>query len=266
MTREYYFIASLLPPLEIGHVPTLGSVELKDLLSINLAEEDLNYVKSFLRLIDFENMRALWAGEPFDPRGNVGEEEMQEAIANRAWPDGEEFPEYLQDFLIKFHSKEDRLKHYSFLIGQFFNYEVENAPEGFVRDFFAFQREMRLVMVGFRAKKSGKNVAEELQYEDSTDPIVAQILAQRDSKSYEPPFEYKELKPIFDEFGDSPIELHKQLIAYQFNHIVELWGGDLFTINRILNYMARLFLVEHWLELDIRKGMQVIDTIERQIL
>ena len=261
---EYYFLASLLPPLEIGRVPALGFAELKELLRANLTKSDRGRVEQFLRIIDLENLRSFWAKEPFDPRGNVTEEEMEQALLDVQWPVGEEFASYIQDYLDKYHTSEERLLHFSWLMGQFFLDQMERQ-EGFVRDFFQFQREMRLVMLGFRAKKVGKDVAVELQFEDATDPIVAQILAQKDANTYEPPFEYKELKPIFEEFGENPYGLHKAIYAYQFDHIIELWGGEIFTLDRILNYMARLLLVEKWQELDVQKGIEVIDTIEKGI-
>jgi len=261
---EYYFLASLLPPLEIGHVPGLGFPELKELLRTNLSTSDQGRVRQFLRLIDLENLRSYWAKEPFDPRGNVNAEEMEQALLDVQWPIGDEFPPFLQDYLDKYHTDEDRLKYFYILMSQFFELHMEQET-GFLKDFYIFQREMRLVMVGFRAMKLGKDVAVELQYEDSTDPIVAQILAQKDAKVYEPPFEYKELKPIFEEFGDAPLDLHKAINEYQFNHIIELWGGEIFSLDRILNYMARLILCERWLELDVQKGIQVIDTIEKDI-
>lgn len=261
---EYYFLASLLPPLEIGHVPSLGFPELKELLSNNLTKEDQLRVRRFLRLIDMENLRSFWANEPFDPRGNLNREEMEQALFNLQWPIGDEFPLFLQDYLNKYHTNEERLQHFPLLMSQFFELHMENET-GFLKDFYTFLREMRLVMVGFRAKKIGRDVAVELQYEDPADPIVAQILAQKDAKTYEPPFEYKELKPIFEEYGDSPQELYKAVNEYQFNQIIEIWGGEIFTLDRILNYMARLTLVERWLELDVQKGIQVIDTIEKEI-
>ncbi len=261
---EYYFIASLLPPLEIGHVPGLGFPELKELVRINLTDVDQRRVWRFLRFIDLENLRSFWAKEPFDPRGNLNSHEMEQALLDFQWPNGEDFPLFLQDYLNKYHSNEDRLEYFPLLMSLFFQYQMEDQ-EGFLKDFYNFQREMRLVMVGFRAKKLGRDVAVELQYEDATDPIVAQILAQKDAKVYEPPFEYKELKPIFEEYGDSPQDLHKAVYTYQFNHIVELWGGDIFTLNRLLNYVARLILCERWLDLDVQKGIQVIDTIQKEI-
>ncbi|MFZ0566312.1 MAG: DUF2764 family protein [Chlamydiales bacterium] len=262
--KEYYFLASLLPSLEIGHVPSLGFKELKTLLEANLNDQDKIRTRRFLRLIDLENLRAYWAQEPFDPRGNVGLEAMEQALATAQWPVGEEFAPFLQDYLDKYTSNEERLKYFPFLMSTFFQ-RISEEEHGFLKDYFAFQREMRLVMVGFRAKRLGKNLDVELQYEDATDPVVAQILAQKDAKVYEPPFEYKELKPIFEEFIDSPIDLYKTVYEYQFNHIIELWGGELFTIDRILTYMARLILVERWLELDMQKGIAVLDEIERNI-
>ncbi|NGX60725.1 MAG: hypothetical protein K940chlam9_00193 [Chlamydiae bacterium] len=262
---EYYFLASLLPPLEIGHVPALGFPELRVLLEQNLSQGDKEKVVQFLRILDLQNLRAYWAGEPLDPRANVTTpEEMEQALLDVQWPVGEEFPDYLRDYFEKYHTNEDRLAHFPLLMGQFFAYHIEHDKR-FVQDYYRFQREMRLVETGFRAKKLGKDLSYELQYEDPKDPIVAQILAQRDARTYEPPFEYKELKPIFEEFGDSPQDLHKALYEYQFAQIIELWGGELFALDRILNYMARLILVERWLELDVQKGIQVIDKIEKDV-
>lgn len=261
---EYFFLTSLLPPLEIGHVPTLGFSEFKTLMNESLSRKDLEKVRDFLHLIDLENLRAFWADEPFDPRGNYTPDQTSQALMDYAWEGGEPFPSYLTDFLEKYRGTKERLQHFPLLMTRFFEYEMGHT-QGFVREYLAFQRELRLVMLGFRAKKLGKNVAEELQYEEGSDPLVAQILAQGDGKTYEPPFEYKELKPIFEAYSNSPLELHKALYEYQFGHIIEMWGTEPFTIDRILNYLARLILVERWLELNVQKGIQIVDRIEKEI-
>jgi Protein of unknown function (DUF2764) len=262
--NDYYFLASLLPPLEIGHVPALGFQELKQLMDSNLTKGDLSKVETFLSQIDLENIRALWAEEPLNSRGNWTKHQLEEALIHLSWLNDAPFPFYLIDYLEKYRSREERLSHFPLLISQFYSHMIENE-EGFLRHYFEFQRELRLVMVGFRAKKWGRDIAAELQYEDSSDPIVAQILAQKDAPNYEPPFEYKELKPIFDAYADSPWELNRALYEYQSRHIIELWGNEPFTIDRILNYLARLILVERWLELDVQQGILVVDSIEKEI-
>lgn len=262
--KEYFFLASLLPQLEIGHVPTLGYDELRQLLDVNLSSGDLRIVKEFLRHIDFENIRAYWANEPLDPRGNLTRDEIEQALLDLSWPSDEEFPLFFIDFLQKYHSNEERLKNFQQLLSAFFDDQVEKQ-EGFLQEYFQFQKEWRLVILGFRAKVLERDIAKELQYEDVTEPFVAELLAQKDAKVYEPPFEYKDLKPVFEAHKDSPIELHKALYEYQFNHMIELWGGELFTIDRILNYMARLIIVERFNELDMQAGIEVIDAIERNV-
>ena len=262
--KEYFFLAALLPQLEIGHVPAIGMEELRELLRVNLSTEDLLQTKTLLRQIDVENFRALWAKEPLDPRGNLSASSLEQALLNRSWSDEEEFPDYLNDYLDKYHTEADRISHFQYLLAAYFVDEVQKNS-GFLSEYFAFQHEWQLVMVGFRAKKLGKDIAKELQFEDSGDPIVAQILAQKDAPTFEPPFEYKELRQLFEEHTSHPLDLHKALYTYQFDQIIERWGEAIFSIERILNYMARLILVERWLELDVQKGISVIDKIEEGV-
>ncbi len=262
--KEYYFLAALLPQLEIGHIPALGMSELKELLYVNLIGQDWLLTKRFLRQIDMENFRAFWRKEPVDSRGNLSRDEIGKALIDQAWSETEEFSDYLVDYLNKYQEDAERVAHFHRLFVDYLADEIE-SNEGFLKEYFTFQREWQLVIVGFRAKKMGRDIAAELQFEDASDPVVAQILAQKDAPTYEPPFEYRELRPLFEEHLQSPMELHQALYAYRFQEIVERWGEELFTIERMLNYMARLILVEKWLELDIQKGIAVIDKIEKGV-
>jgi hypothetical protein len=107
-------------------------------------------------------------------------------------------------------------------------------------------------------------VAAELQFEDPDDEIVAQILAQKDAKTYEPPERYSDLKALFEEHYDAPMELYQGLCEYRFEKIVQMYGIDVFSIDRILAYLARLIIVEKWLDLDKKKGIQVVDAIVKE--
>ncbi|MCB1180411.1 MAG: DUF2764 family protein [Chlamydiia bacterium] len=261
---EYYFLASLLPELQIGHVPGLGYAALKPLLIANLNKKDLAKTKKFLHIFDYDNLRALWVGDVFDKRGNFTKIELEQALIDLGWPDGQDFPDYLVDYLGKYQKNEERAKNYFILVSRFLQEQLEKE-EGFLQELFQFEKEFRLILIGFRAKKLGRKLSVELQYEDSTDSIVAQILAQKDSKGYEPPFEYHETKFIFDDYGDHPIELHKACLKYRFAKYVELCGSAIFSIDRILGYIARLLLVEKWIELDIQMGVEIIDDIVREV-
>ncbi|MCH9608952.1 MAG: hypothetical protein S4CHLAM45_03070 [Chlamydiales bacterium] len=262
---EYFFLASLLPELEIGHLPPLGLSELRELIEVNIhSDDDRLKVKELLRQVDYENFRAFWAKEPFELRGNFSRDEIEQALFDYSWPNDEEFPLFLIDYLNRYHSDEERLANFQTLLSQFYEEQIERT-EGFLKDYYTFQKQWRLVILGFRAKQLNRDLGVELQYEDVGEPFIAEILAQKDAKVYEPPFEYKDLKPLFEAHLEDPLQLHKALYEYQFNHMIEFWGGDLFTIDRILNYMARLIIVERFNELDMQKGIEVIDQIERNV-
>lgn len=261
---QYYFLASLLSTLEIGHRPALPMGELKELLAINLTSEDLEKVKELFSLIDLHNFRALLAGEPLDPFGNYNQEALEFALLHGVYPDGEPLPSSIAEYFDQYPTKEQRLTHFSLLEQRFFAEKIATT-NAFLHRYFAFEREWRLVMIGFRAKKMGRNLDAELQYEESSDPLVAQILAQKDARTYDPPFEYKELKPLFERDEERPLALHRALEEYRFREVQELYGGDSFSIDRILGHLARLYLVEKWLQMDVSRGLEVIEAIERKI-
>lgn len=255
---NYYYLASALPELQIGYPPDINFKAMDALMRDNLTKEDYRSVAVLRLYYDIQNMRAFWMGEEIDSRGMYNEVDLEESLVTRLG-----LPEYVYAFLEKYDSKESRLKHFPALVTAYFTEESLNA-EGFLREYLTFERELRIVMLGFRAKKMGRDVTAELQYEDPQDEIVAQVLAQKDSKTYEPPSRYSDLKAIFDQYFDEPLKLHQAICEYRFHKIEGMYEIDMFSIGRILAYLAQLIIVEKWLELDKKKGLEVIDTIVKE--
>ncbi len=255
MATNYYFLGSLLPDLQIGIPPEIDFNELTFLFSTNLEKSDFEKVRVIRRYYDIQNIRSFWRKEPLSYRGNHDSVALEDALLTQS-----ALPGYVFEFMQKYDSTKDRLHHFAFLLASYFKTEIEHA-DGFLFDYLTFQRELRLVLTALRSKKLGRDIMVELQYEDIDDELVRQIIAQRDAKDYDPPEHFSELKPLFDEHSEQPLELHKALVEFQFQKVDELLGIDFFTINRILAYMVKLIFVEKWLELDKKKGMQLVDTI-----
>ncbi len=92
------------------------------------------------------------------------------------------------------------------------------------------------------------------------------MLAQKDAKSFEPPEKYQELKFIFEKYGECSIGVERAIDEYRFNYIDQLVDmADGFSINHILAYMAQLIIVQKWFALDKKKGIEIIDTIVKEI-
>lgn len=255
---NYYFLGTLLPDLRIGEPPEIGFLELDRLMKENLSEKDYEKTKTLRNIYDIANLRAYWKGESFDPTGNLTATELEEALATRT-----KLPAYIFDFIDKYPTDEERLQHYPELLSNFYRYAIKDSS-GLFRYFLTLEREVRLIMVAFRAKKLGRDIYKELQYEDPNDEIVAQILAQKDAPTYEPPEKYQDIKVLFQHYYDDPIELQKALIDYRFSKIDEKLNIELFSIDRILAYMIEVIMVERWMQMDKQKGLKIVDSMMKE--
>lgn len=255
MTKKYYFLGIAIPEVQIGVEPEITFSQFWEMLKLNLSDRDLKKAKAVRFLDDIYNIKAYWLGDKLDPHGNLNSQELEEMLLQ-----GENTPQFILDYLQKYEGDEDRLKYFSALVAGYFQYEIPRV-DGFLKQYLEMEREIRLLFVGFRAKLLGRDLFRELQFEDPNDDFVAQILAQKDTKEFEPPVAYTELKPVFEKFNAEPLKLHQALLEYKFNKIEEILGYDKFSIDRILGYMIQLMMAEKWFALDHEIGTKIIDRL-----
>ncbi len=254
--RQYYFVVPSLPPLSMHDRPEITFDELMTRLEISLSKSDLEKVKVLRLFVDICNIRALFMEEDIDPRGNLNEKELDEALLVHAM-----LPPYVFEFLDQFERVRDKIKNFSGLIALYFNTEIPKST-GFLKGYLTFERESRLVLVALRSKQLGRDVAKELQFEDPTDPLVAQILAQKDSDSYDPPAEYSDLKELIASCYNDPWLENKAFAEYRFKKIGEIAEAKLFSVDQILAYVAQLMIIEDLIQLDALKGNMILDTFK----
>lgn len=235
---DYYFVGTYLADLEFGKEPEISFAEFETLLKDNLTPKDYQHVHVLRLLIDIENLRFFWKEKELDKRGNFNEQELDQAILSRGV-----LPIWLDDFLDEFESTEAKLKNFSRIWAAFFKHEIPKN-KSFLKSYLNFEYELRLVLTAYRAKKLGRDIVKELQFEDLEHPLVQQILAEKDVKSYTLPSEYEELAQILQVSGDEPDLLAPALDAYRFKKIEEIEGLETFSLDRLLAYMAQLFLIE----------------------
>lgn len=250
---NYYFLAPSLSPLKLGEKGDVSFEELIWRCQMNLTKKDQKKMTAFRRYIDLNNIRYLFLEESIDGRGNLSEKDLDESLLVK-----DTLPEYVFDFLDQYDSMAEKLRYFPGVFSLFFKEESENQ-EGFLKLYFAFEREWKLVMLAIRAKEQARGIVEELQFEDFSDPFVAQILAQKDGERYDPPEEYADLKEKYLSCGKDPWEQYKTIAKWRFDRIGGLVGKPLFSIDWILSYMAQLLIVEDWNELDEMKGKMILD-------
>lgn len=253
--RQYYFLATALPDLQLGNPPEISFSDFDNLITENLSSSDFAKTVIIRRFYDIQNLRSFWKDEELDFRGNLNSKDLEEAILSH-----QGLPDYVFDYLDVYDSKEKRLEHFPELVSAYFKNEATHA-HGFLKKYLTFEHDWRLVFAGLRAKQLGRDISKELQFEDPTDDLVAQILAQKDAKTFVPPDGFEDLKVIFDEHAHAPLELYKALCEYRFHHVSDMLGTDVFSIDYILGFMVQLITAEKWIELDQQKGMEVVKKV-----
>lgn len=256
--NRYYFLASLLPTLDMGTIPEFPFWEFKELCKQNLKPKDMEQARVIRRYIDIRNLRPFWQEKELDPHGNYDHKELEEKLLLE---DG--LPDYVFEFLREHESIEDKLDFFPMLLSQFFQEEIEKS-DFFLKEFLVFEREWRLIMLGIRAKLYKRDVSWELQHEDPQDDLVALILAQKDAPDFTPPDGYEDLKEIFTQFKDEPLKLHWELNSWRLKKIQDLPQRGTFSVDRILSYLAQLILVENWVKLNHEQGMSVVKNIMKE--
>lgn len=251
---QYYFIVTALPPLSLKVVPEMTFKEFRDFVAMNLTAQDSSQFHLLLEPIDLYNIKALWLGLPIDDRGTMSAKELEEALLVR-----DMLPFYLSDFLDEYETIQDRLHYFPSLYASMYRQEAE----GFMAKYYAFEREVRLILTALRAKKAGRDIVRELQFEDPQDPFIAQILAQKDAPEFSPPMEYEDLKDLFVENSSDPRKLSEALLKYRFEKIGEWEENEHFTLDRILAYAARLLILESAMQLDQEKASIAVEELSK---
>ena len=255
---NYYFLATLLPPLKVGSPVDITSYELDFLLQQNLTEKDYKLVHDFKLLIDIDNIRALWQKQPLKPGGNYEQHELEELLFYK-----ESLPEYIVDYLETYTDAHEQIENFPLVLHKYFAWAKKHVDKSnwFLAQYITFQWQWRLVFVALRAHDLQRDLEKELQYEDLEDPFVAEIIALAREKVFEPPAQYAGLKALYEARKSAPLDLYQAISMWRFNYIEELIEWENFSMERILGYLAQLEICEEWLQLDKLKGLEIVDEI-----
>lgn len=255
---QYYFLLLSLPPVSFSASPDISFKEMMEIISLNVVPRDFEKVRLLLSPIDLYNVKALWSALPLNDKGNFSATELEELLL----VEDEQLPSYLLDFLDCYEKLEDRLAYFSSLFASLYSAQKDNL-EGFLKKFYQFEREMRLVLTALRAKKTGRDIVHELQFEDPCDPFVALILAQKEAPDFTPPAEFEDLKSLFMENSSKPEALHRSLLEYRFEKILEMSEATSFSMDQVLSYIARFLIVDEWFGLDKEKGQIAVSELSQ---
>jgi hypothetical protein len=239
---NYYFLANLCSDISLDIACEEGFSEFMGYLKINLTEKDLKGALTVQTLIDLYNLRALWMNEPLDPRGSRSKEDLQEDISTKTG-----LKQYVLDFLEKYTDIKDYIRFFPALIAEFFKCESASST-GFLKKYLEFERTLRLVSAGYRSLALGRDLIEELIFEEPQDSVVSLLLMQKDLKNFEMPSGFESFKNVLEKYYDNPIDQFRAISQYRFDRIEEMKGNNIFSIDSLLGHLVQLLIIERWQE------------------
>ncbi len=251
-----FFIYGILPPLEFGSKPDVSSRALTELFELNLGSQALKKVHTLKLWIDISNIYELLSQGGFDGRGNYSKSTIKALIANE-----EDLPAYVFEFFQTHETEKVRRKYFPELIAHYFQEEIKKSS-GNLREFLVFEHDIRVLLAGFRAKKGGRDLGEELQFEDLDDPIVSATLLQKDrGGKFQFPTDYEDLEKVLDEAGQNPSKQYEAIARYRFEFYMKYFSEPLFPMGGILAYMVALWILEDFFALKREEGEKRLNNI-----
>jgi hypothetical protein len=225
-----------------------------ELFQMNFSKGDMAKVEGIRLLFDLRNTIESSSHSLLFPYGNYAKEDLEQLVS------GEEiFDQETLDRIKQYDTPDELRKHFYPIFTRFLQTMI-TKQKGFVRDYYIFEYQMRVLLAGYRAKRLGKSIFTELNYEDLADPFVADIVGQKESPKFEFPYGFETLQAEL-ESTSSPQKEHEVVFRYKFNHFQKIIDEHYDSVDSLLAYMVQLIYLEGYYGLDFNRGQEIIQQL-----
>jgi hypothetical protein len=267
--RNYYCLIAGFPDL----IPDdkklhFSSVELRNYLREEIHPADFELVKLFYLPWDHENLISLLFDSEFewDERGNYSREKLEEFVDKKQFEliNPSEFPAYFIDFIEFYHDDEEefpKIAAVKFLTEGWYK-TLAGSGNKFVAEFGEFKQNMANIMLALNGRKH------DIPFEEAIigDDEVTHALKRSRARDFGLANEINDIETIVQIFEIENIldrELKLDMHTWQF--IDEITFFNYFTVEKILGFVQKIFIVERWFELDKEKGQQIFNQLLEEL-
>lgn len=267
--RNYYCLVAGFPDL----IPDdkklhFSSVELRNYLREELHPSDFELVKLFYLPYDHENLISLlFDGEfEWDERGNYSRETLELFVDKKQleYIDASAFPPYFIDFIEFYHDDEEefpKIAAVKFLTEGWYKTLAGSGNE-FVAKFGEFKQNMANIMLALNGRKHHIPFEEAIIGDDE----VTHALKKSRSRDFGLSTEINDIETIVQIFEiDNILDREMKLDNHTWQFIDEITFFNYFTVERVLGFVQKLFIVERWFELDKEIGQQIFNQLLEEI-
>ncbi|MBW6534711.1 MAG: DUF2764 domain-containing protein [Mariniphaga sp.] len=269
MKRNYYCLVAGFPDL----IPDdkklhFSSVELRNYLQEELHPSDFELVKLFYLPFDHENLISLlFEGEfEWDGSGNYSREIMEQFVDKKQleYIEASAFPSYFIDFIEFYHDDEEefpKIAAIKFLTEGWYKTLAESGNE-FVAKFGEFKQNMANIMLALNGRKH------DIPFEEAIigDDEVTHALKRSRARDFGLANEVNDIETIVQVFEiENMLDREMKLDNLTWQFIDEISFFNYFTIEKVMGFVQKLFIVERWFKLDKEKGQQIFNQLLEEI-
>lgn len=265
MGNNYYALVAGLPDILLEDKKIVhSSAELRESLREEVQPADFKLVELLYMPFDHQNLLNLLfkKEEEWEPRGNFSRDHMEQFQDRKNYEvaDTENLPVYFADFLEAFHGEESFENYYAAeqeLTHAYYRFLAEN-PNAFIQEVARYQSVLGNVMVALNGRKH------EVPYDNNLvgdDEITAALKKSR-TRDFGLSNEVSDIEHLIQIFEtDNLLDRELKLDHHKWEFLDEITFFNYFTIEKVLAFVLKLFIVERWMELDQEKGKEMFNQL-----
>ena len=263
MARNYYYLVAGLREYSLdADTKGFDAVVLRDEIAEELQAKDREYLRELYTFYDIANIISLWNGKGnFNTLGNLTKEEIEQEIEQP-----EKLPAYIGDVILAYRNKirEDKFNVIDETIDTDVPFErtlwtrfydaCEKSKNKFIREWYAFDKQLRNISAAYTARKMGRDVEPELVGQSD----INTALARNSSADFGLKAEIDYIDSLVQLLENkNMVEKERQLDLLRWSVVDEMTDFDYFTMNKILAYCVKINIIHRWMSLDKQIGNEM---------
>lgn len=267
--RNYYALVAGLPDiLSDDKKLSFSSYQFREILKGDLHPSDFELARLFFIPYDHNNLISLLFNKnaEWDDRGNMTKADMEIVVDKKQFHLEEEFkvPAYLAHLVEVAHDEESieneqiaqrKLtdKYYSLLLSQ---------KNEFFRDVAQYQITVTNIMTALNGRKHDISFENDLVGNSE----VVKALKKSKSRDFGLSREIENIEEFIQIFEtDHLLERELKVDNHFWNYLEDRTFFNYFTIERVLAFLLKLFIVERWVRLDKQRGEEMFNKLLEEL-
>jgi hypothetical protein len=256
MASAYYSFVAGFPDfaLDDAKLPVTSQGSKSD-LEEQMTPSDRAHLAELFYPVDNKNFLAVLLGrteQKHDPLGNFTREQLEEEVRTPMI-----LPRYMIDFIDLYRAGFSAEVLPENVLASLMYDALEKSENAFIREWFAFDRDMRNIVTALGCRRMGVDPEREVVGEG----MVAEAACRASGADFGLSREFVWLDALLRAYHGNLVERELMIDRIRLDALDELTRSKGFTLDNVLALLVRLGIAERWLALDAAAGRELLKRI-----